>query len=197
VLNPIAKPNAYDRAVAETISRGWWVLLLSGIISAVAGVVILATDWTVGDLALFVALLFIVRGVLQAMAIPLDGSGRSWNVAVGVLEILVGIAFVSWPDVGLYTLAIFIGAWVVVTGAFDFIGAIAHRHDVSIWWLYLVIGVIELALGIAMLDRPELSLVLAITVVGIWALIAGAVQIVTAFEVKNLPDLIDRARRGG
>jgi uncharacterized membrane protein HdeD (DUF308 family) len=195
VLNPIAKPTEYDRAVAETISKGWWVLLLSGIISAVAGIVILATDWTVGDLALFVALLFIVRGAMQAFAIPLDGSGRSWNVAVGVIEILVGIAFLSWPDVGLYTLAIFIGAWVVVSGAFDIVGAIAHRRDVSMWWLFLIIGVIELALGIALLDRPELSLVLAITVVGVWALIVGTLQIVTAFEVKNLPDMIDRARR--
>jgi uncharacterized membrane protein HdeD (DUF308 family) len=195
VLNPIAKPTEYDRAVAETISKGWWILLLSGIISAVAGVIILATDWTVDDLALFVAILFIIRGALQAMAIPLDGSGRGWNVFVGVVEILVGIAFLSWPDVGLYTLAIFIGAWVVVAGTFDIIGAIAHRHDVSMWWLFLIIGVIELALGIALLDRPELTLVLAITVVGIWALIAGTLQIVTAFEVKNLPDLMDRARR--
>ncbi|HZP29401.1 MAG TPA: DUF308 domain-containing protein [Acidimicrobiia bacterium] len=194
MLNPIARPNDLDREVAEVVSKGWWILFVSGLVSAVAGVVILSTDWTVGDLALFVAILFVVRGALQAAAIPLDGSGRGWNVFVGIVEILVGIAFLSWPDVGLYTLAVFIGAWVVVSGAFDFVGAIAHRHDVSMWWLFLVVGVVELALGIAMLDRPALTLAIAITVVGIWALVAGMFQIVTSFEVKNLPHLIDRMR---
>src|SRR5690349_20532373 len=166
VLNPIARPTEYDRAVAETISKGWWILLLSGIVSAIAGILILSIDWTVEDLALFVAILFIVRGVFQAMEVPLDGSGRGWNVTVGVIEILVGIAFLSWPDIGLYTLAIFIGAWVVVSGVFNFAGAIAHRHDVSMWWLFLVVGILEIALGIVMLDRPDLTLALAILIAG-------------------------------
>jgi uncharacterized membrane protein HdeD (DUF308 family) len=192
MLNPIARPADFDRSVAATISKGWWVLLLSGIISAIAGIIILTVDWTVSDLALFVAILFIIRGFLQATAVPLDGSGRGWNIAIGVIEMLVGIAFLSWPNVGLYTLAIFIGAWVTVSGVFEVVGAIAHRRDVNAWWLFLVVGIIEIALGIVMLDRPSLTLAIAITVVGIWALVAGVFQIVTSFEVKHLPDLFDR-----
>jgi uncharacterized membrane protein HdeD (DUF308 family) len=195
VLSPIARPTEYDRALAETVSKGWWILLLSGIVSAIAGILILSIDWTVEDLGLFVAILFIVRGVFQTMEVPMDGSGRGWNVTVGVIEILVGIAFVSWPDIGLYTLAIFIGAWVIVSGAFNVAGAIAHRHDVSLWWLFLVLGLVEIALGIVLLDRPELTLTIAIVAVGIWALLAGVFQIVAAFEVKNLPHLMDRAGR--
>lgn len=195
MLNPIARPTEYDRALAETVSKGWWILLLSGIVSAIAGVLILSIDWTVEDLGLFVAILFIVRGVFQTMEVPMDGSGRGWNITVGVIEILVGIAFVSWPDIGLYTLAIFIGAWIIVSGAFNVAGAIAHRHDVSLWWLFLVLGLVEIALGIVLLDRPELTLTIAIVAVGIWALIAGVFQIVASFEVKNLPHLMDKAGR--
>jgi uncharacterized membrane protein HdeD (DUF308 family) len=195
VLNPIARPTEYDRALAETVSKGWWILLLSGIVSAIAGVLILSIDWTVEDLGLFVAILFIVRGVFQTMEVPMDGSGRGWNITVGVIEILVGIAFVSWPDIGLYTLAIFIGAWIIVSGAFNVAGAIAHRHDVSLWWLFLVLGLVEIALGIVLLDRPELTLTIAIVAVGIWALMAGVFQIVASFEVKNLPHLMDKAGR--
>jgi uncharacterized membrane protein HdeD (DUF308 family) len=195
VLNPMARPTEYDRALAETVNKGWWILLLSGIVSAIAGILILSIDWTVEDLGLFVAILFIVRGVFQTMEVPMDGSGRGWNVTVGVIEILVGIAFVSWPDIGLYTLAIFIGAWVIVSGALNVAGAIAHRHDVSLWWLFLVLGLVEIALGIVLLDRPELTLTIAIVAVGIWALIAGVFQIVASFEVKNLPHLMDRAGR--
>jgi uncharacterized membrane protein HdeD (DUF308 family) len=191
----MARPTEYDRALAETVSKGWWILLLSGIVSAIAGILILTIDWTVEDLGLFVAILFIVRGVFQTMEVPMDGSGRGWNITVGVIEILVGIAFVSWPDIGLYTLAIFIGAWVIVSGAFNVAGAIAHRHDVGLWWLFLVLGLVEIALGIVLLDRPELTLTIAIVVVGIWAVLAGIFQIVASFEVKNLPHLMDKAGR--
>ena len=196
MLNPMSSTKTLDRAVVEEISKGWWILLLSGIVSLVAGVVILTAEWTVADLALFVAILFIVRGVLQAMTRTIDGSDRSWNIAVGVLEIAVGIAFVSWPDVGLYTVAVFIGAWVVVSGAFDLLGAIAHRHDVGVWWLFAIVGVIQLGLGLALLDRPALTLALAITVVGIWAVVAGVIQMLAAFDVKHLPELVDRVDQG-
>jgi uncharacterized membrane protein HdeD (DUF308 family) len=195
MLNPMARPNDFDREVAVEISKGWWILLLSGLVSAIAGIIILSIDWTVADLALFVAILFVVRGALQVFAVPLDGSGRGWNVAVGIIEICVGIAFMAWPEVGLYTLAIFIGAWILVSGIFEAVGAIAHRHDVSAWWLFLVVGLIEIALGIALLDRPELTLALAIALVGIWAIVAGIFQIITSFEVKNLPHLYDRQGR--
>jgi uncharacterized membrane protein HdeD (DUF308 family) len=195
MLNPMASQAEIDRQVAETISKSWWILLLSGVVSMVAGVVILTVDWTVEDLGLFVAILFIVSGVLQAFTLPLDGSPRSWNITVGIVEVLVGIAFVSWPHIGLYTVAIFIGSWIVVSGIVHIVGATAHRHDVSSWWLILVVGIIELALGIAVLRRPGLTLAIAITIAGIWAVISGIFQMIASVEVKHLPDLVDAESR--
>jgi uncharacterized membrane protein HdeD (DUF308 family) len=188
VLNPITT-SELNHDSAEAMSKAWPILVVSGIVSVIAGILILSIQWTVADLALFVSILFIVRGGFQMLAMPLDGSGRTWNLAVGGLQVLVGIAFVAWPSVSLVTLAIFIGAWVVVAGILDIAGAIANR-DVKLWWLYLVAGVIELVLGLALLDRPELTLALAIAVAGIWAVVIGAVQIATGFEVKNLPSKV-------
>jgi uncharacterized membrane protein HdeD (DUF308 family) len=185
VLNPITV-NQLDHDAAEAASKAWPILVISGIVSIVAGVLILSIQWTVSDLALFVSILFIVRGVFTGLTRPLDGSGRAWNLFIGGLEILVGIAFVAWPGVTLLTLAIFIGAWVLVSGIFNIIGAIANR-DVSLWWLFLIVGIIEVVLGLALLDRPELTLALAIAVAGIWAVVAGALQIAAGIELKNLP----------
>jgi uncharacterized membrane protein HdeD (DUF308 family) len=188
MLNPITE-SQLDRRTAEAISKAWPILVISGLVSVVAGVLILSIQWTVADLALFVSILFIIRGGFQMLTQPLDGSGRTWNLAVGGLQVLVGIAFVAWPTVSLLTLAIFIGAWVLVSGIFDITGAIANR-DVKLWWLYLVSGIIELVLGLALLDRPELSLALAIAIAGIWAVVIGAVQIAAGFEAKHLPSKI-------
>jgi uncharacterized membrane protein HdeD (DUF308 family) len=185
VLNPITA-SRLDQDTAQAVSKAWPILVISGVVSVVAGVVILSIQWTVADLALFVSILFIVRGGFQMLTLPLDGSGRTWNLVVGGLQVLVGIAFVAWPSVSLLTLAIFVGAWVLVSGIFDITGAIANR-DVKLWWLYLIAGIIELVLGLALLDRPELTLALAIAIAGIWAVVIGAVQIAAGFEVKHLP----------
>lgn len=192
MLSPVTRV-AMDRPAAEAVSKQWWVLLLAGIFSAVVGIVILSVQWTLADLAAVVSIFFVVNGAFRAATPPVDNSGRGWNVGVGVAEILVGIAFLAWPGVSLLTLAIFIGAWVFVHGVFDLSGGISSRHDVKFWWLYVIIGAIEVGLGILLLDRPVLSLALAIAVAGVWALIIGTLEIIVAFEVKHLPDTLDRS----
>ena len=190
MINPLTS-GRIDQTNAAEIAKTWWVVLLAGVISVVVGIVILSIDWTAEDLALIVAILFIVRGVLQAVSRPIDGTGRGWNVFVGVLEILVGVAFVSWPSPTLHVLAIFIGAWVVVSGVFHLLGALANRHAGDSWGLFLVFGLIEVAIGIVLLARPVQTLGLAIAMAGLWAIVAGAFQIVLSFEIRRLPELVD------
>jgi len=187
MLNPLSGPPQLDRETAEKLSNGWWMLLLAGIVSVIAGILILTIDWTVEDLAIFVSFLFIVKGVFTLATPPVETSDRSWNVFTGVVEIVVGIAFLAWPEPTLLTAAIFIGAWVVVSGLFTIVGAIANRHDVQMWWLYLIFGLIEVPLGIILLNRPSLTLAIAIAMVGIWAILVGTLEIVSSFEVRDLP----------
>lgn len=191
MVSPISRLTL-DRPTAEALSKQWWILLLAGVFSAVVGMIILTVNWTLADLAAVVSIFFIINGAFRAATPPVDNSGRSWNIGVGVVEILVGISFLAWPGISLLTLAIFIGAWVFVHGVFDLVGGIASRHDVKFWWLYVIFGIIEIALGIVLLDRPILSLALAIAIAGIWALVIGVLEIIVAFEVKHLPDTLDK-----
>jgi uncharacterized membrane protein HdeD (DUF308 family) len=186
MLNPMSSGAALDKDTADQISKGWWIILVAGIVSVIAGILILTIRWTVEDLAVFVSILFIVRGVFRLASRPVDGSERGWNLALGVLEVLVGIAFIAWPDPTLLTLAVFIGAWVLVSGIFTIIGSIANRDQVALWWLYLIFGIVEVPLGIVLLNRPNLTLALAIAMAGIWAVLVGTLEIVASFEVKDL-----------
>jgi len=52
--------------------------------------------------------------------------------------------------------------------------------------------VIEVGLGLVLLDRPDLSLALAIAIVGVWAILIGTLEVLVAFEVKHLPETLDR-----
>jgi uncharacterized membrane protein HdeD (DUF308 family) len=187
-------PGQVDQSNAAVIAKSWWVVLLAGLISVVTGIVILEINWTAEDLALVVAILFIVRGVLQAFSRPIDGNGRGWTVFIGVLQILVGVAFLSWPSPTLHVLAIFIGAWIVVSGIFHLLGALANSHQGEPWVVIFIFGLIELAIGLVLLTRPLETLALAIALVGVWAIVAGAFQIVLSFEIKRLPELVAEDR---
>ena len=192
LMQPFGRPTAFDRETAVQIAKSWWILLVSGIVVAIAGMIILDAKWTVSELATFVAIVLIFQGVMRAITPPLDGSSRGWTLGFGILEIIAGIVVLAWPGQTLLLIAIFIGASIVVNGAVDIVGAVANRHDVSYWWLLLITGIIEVPLGIYLLRRPGLTLAVAITIIGIWAVLVGILQIVLAFEIKHLPKAFDR-----
>ncbi len=97
-----------------------------------------------------------------------------------------GIALLVWPGRGLYTLAVFIGIFVVVSGVIHIVGAIANRYT-PYWWLVLVLGLIEVPIGIWAMRRPGLTLAVIVTLAGAWAIVTGIWQIVIAFEIRSLP----------
>jgi Short repeat of unknown function (DUF308) len=193
LLNPINPPDRFDIEEAEAVAKDWWLLLLTGIVSLVFGALILAIDWSVSSLAAFVGALFIIQGAAFLITRPLDGGTRSTNVVAGLLGIAAGIALLVWPDRGLYVLAVFIGIWIVVSGLLHIVGAFVNRHAPH-WWLVLVLGLIEVPIGIWAMRRPGLTLAVIITLAGVWAIVTGIWQCVIAFEVRNLPKRLSRLR---
>jgi uncharacterized membrane protein HdeD (DUF308 family) len=186
-LNPFSNRWRFDAQTAELVAQTWWIGLIAGLIAIVFGVVVLAVDWSVDSLALFVGVLFVLQGITWASARPLEGGARTSNLILGGLGVVAGVVLIAWPEIGLVTLAIFIGSWFVVSGVIRVVGALANRH-VPYWWLVLAVGLIEVPLGIWALRRPGLTLAILITITGIWSIVTGIWQIVIAFEVRRLAE---------
>jgi hypothetical protein len=81
-----------------------------------------------------------------------------------------------------------------VVGTLGISGAFAARHVLPEWWLVLVTGLLEVALGGLALANPGATLAAIITVGGIWAVAVGVMRIVVAFQLKELPNRLDEAR---
>jgi uncharacterized membrane protein HdeD (DUF308 family) len=193
---PGTTPNlAYKatRAVAEQVARNSWVLLVNGALLIVAGVLIFSINWTTRELATFIGVLFIVQGVADALTTGFDALVRRANIITGLLSIAAGVAIIVWPGPGLLAVAIFLGAWLIVTGTLAATGSFATRKLWSDWWLLLVLGVLEIALGVLALANPGATLAALITVAGIWAIAVGVMRIVLGFELRYLPGEMDRA----
>lgn len=178
---------------AEQVAGNWWRLLLHGLALIVAGVLIFSIDWSIRSLATFIGALFILQGITYALTTGIDARVRRANVVTGLLSIAAGIVIIAWPGPGVVALAIFLGAWLIVIGTLTITGAFAARRILPDWWLLLITGLLEIPLGVLALANPGATLAALITVGGIWAVAVGVMRIVLAFEIKRLPDEVDKA----
>ena len=150
----------------------------------------LARNWS---MVLFSGALFIFHGLIEAATLGVGDRARAAGVLTGVLSALAGVAIVVWPAPGLVVLAIFLGSWLIVIGTISMSGAFAARHMLPSWWLLLITGVLEVALGVLALADPGATLAALITVGGIWAVAAGVSRVVLSLELKRLPQEAERA----
>src|SRR3954447_3832311 len=181
------------REAAQQIARNWWILLLNGALLIVAGFVIFSIDWTIRDLATFIGALFIFQGVAEALTTGIDARVRQANVIAGLLSIATGVLIIVWPKPGLLAVAIVLGAWLIVMGTLAISGAFAARDFLPNWWLLLILGLLEIPLGVLALANPGATLAALVTVAGIWAVAIGVMRVVLAFDVKRLPSYVDEA----
>jgi uncharacterized membrane protein HdeD (DUF308 family) len=190
-ISPINELRSWTRAQVEAVSKGWWVLLLTGLLSMVAGGIIFFVDWTVNDLVVFVGTLLIVRGVFTMFSIPVDGSLRAWSIVLGLVEVFVGIGVFVWPGPALLVVAFAIGWMLLFRGIIAIVGSISSRNYLPYWGLVLVAGIIETVVALYLLSRPDITLIAAVLAIGFSSMLYGVLQIVTAFEVKSLPSRFD------
>jgi uncharacterized membrane protein HdeD (DUF308 family) len=179
------------RDAAERLSRNWTTLLLNGLVLIVAGVLIFSIDWSVSSLSTFIGALFIFEGFWAMLTTGIDN--RAANFVTGLLSVAAGVVIIAWPSPSLVVLGIFLGSWLIVIGTVTISGAFAARKVLPDWWLLLLLGLVEVPLGVLALADPGATLAALITVGGIWAVAIGAMRIVLAFRLRDLPNEVDQA----
>jgi uncharacterized membrane protein HdeD (DUF308 family) len=173
------------RELGDQLRRLWWIPLVSGLVSIGLGLAILATDWTVHALVIITGLVFIIRGIALAFSPAYAGRTSGEQIVAGIAGVISGVVLVAWPGPSLLVLAFFVGAWLAVSGGFHIVTSVARRRELPHWGLTLSVGVIELLLGIWAMRRPEATLALLITIIGLWAVVTGVIYCVLAFEIRS------------
>ena len=115
--------------------EGRGMLALIGVLSAIAGLVLVKKPF--GTLVVFVLVIgvwFIVAGVVRFVAALGEPEGRASSIAVAVLDVIAGIVILSWPGIGVATLAVIIGIVLIVRGALFFVAGwelrrLGHEAD--------------------------------------------------------------------
>jgi uncharacterized membrane protein HdeD (DUF308 family) len=74
----------------------------------------------------------------------------------------------------------------IFAGTFDIIESISVRREIEVWWLQLIAGIIELALGFWAAGYYGRSAILLVAWVAAFAVIRGFTNILLAFRVREL-----------
>jgi uncharacterized membrane protein HdeD (DUF308 family) len=187
-----SRTGAFSRDALRGLTGGWWLFLLIGILWILFGMFVLS--YNVGSLlalAVFAGVTFLMTGVTQIMA---AGRARDWRwlyLVGGVLSILAGIAAFVWPGRTLLVLAGILSWFLVFKGIVDIVGALT-AHGRPYWWLALILGVLELLLGIWAAGYPGRSLFVFVNVVGIYAVFYGFTEVFAAFDLRGLGRRLER-----
>jgi uncharacterized membrane protein HdeD (DUF308 family) len=116
-------------------------------------------------------------------------AGGWWKLLHALLAlvyIVAGIVAFIHPGDTFAALAAVFSFILVFAGTFDIIESIGVRHEIEVWWLQLVGGIIELALGFWAAGYYGRSAVLLVAWVAAFAIIRGVRDIVLAFRVREI-----------
>jgi len=67
---------------------------------------------------LIVGVWFVAAGIVRFVVALTSPEARGGNIVTAILDLVAGILILSWPDLGLATLAVIIGIVLILRGAF-------------------------------------------------------------------------------
>ena len=177
---------------AGLFARNWWVFLLRGLLALFLGITLFRQPGlALGVLVLGFAIYAIFEGVSALFAAIRGWSYRRdrWLLLLeAVAGIGVGILTLRRPGMTAFVLIFFIAAWALATGILRIVEAV-NLDDVSGRGWLAVGGVASIIFAWLVLFRPLTGALAMATVIGIYALILGATEIVLAFSLRGRRDL--------
>ena len=177
------------RPMLHALAKGWWLLLLRGIAAIVFGV--LAFLWpglTLVTLVLLYGAFALVDGVLSLVAAFTGGAKPVptwWLVVVGLLGIAAGAVTFLWPGLTAVLLVLFIGAWALVHGIFEIIGAIKLRKEIDNEWMLILGGVLSVIFGAIILIAPGAGALGLVWAIAGYSIVFGILFIALSLRLRK------------
>jgi uncharacterized membrane protein HdeD (DUF308 family) len=169
------------------LARRWWIFLLGGFAWLIIAAIVLRFNITsVTTIGLLLGAVFLFSSVFQFALAALLGTG--W----AVLRVVLGVLFIGgaiWsfarPYEAFWALAAAFGLLLILNGAFDIARSAMAQPINPLWWLGLVAGILEVALGFwASQQYVPARATLLVLWVGLYGIFNGIGNLVLAFEVR-------------
>ncbi|MGW7543846.1 HdeD family acid-resistance protein [Streptomyces sp. NPDC054770] len=164
-------------------------LLWRGLLAVVVGVV--SVTWpgiTVGALVvLFAVYAFMGAAADGARAFASDRVGPvlGW-LLLALFSLAAGVGALAWPGITAMALTIWVGAWALTTGFMEVALAFRRGETAGERALFLLNGLVSIALAFVLFVRPDIGAVSLATVFGLFSIAYGATAVLASIAERRV-----------
>lgn len=109
-----------------------------------------------------------------------------WVLTVqGIAAILFGVAAVFWPGLTLVSFVYLFGLYLLVAGILSVLGGLFAIGRRSTWVLTVLLGLVELAIGVYLLRHPGVTFELLVVLTGSALVVYGVFEAVVALSNRE------------
>jgi uncharacterized membrane protein HdeD (DUF308 family) len=161
--------------------------IMGGVVFLVIGVVLLV--WpkeTFKALAVIIGIGLVIGGIAHALdALVTHRAGSYWGLllARGVLDVLVGLFAIFYPDITVALVAIFVGADLIVGGVIQVVVSRRAATEVEERSRFLWRGILWIVGGLVIIVLPSASITLFAWIVGFFFVLSGMMMLVVGFQL--------------
>jgi len=177
-----------ERELAEEAADRWWMFLVTGIGWLVFSLLVFQWDYTtVYAISILFGIVALVAGVNEFFQIVVSSTGWKFvHGILGVLYVIVGVWALVNPRSAFTTLAALVAFFLLFKGIFDLTVAFMTKDEFDLWWLQLVLGIVEILLAFWVSGSFRTSAIFLVAYVGIIALSRGITELFVAFKLRGL-----------
>ena len=175
----IEKRPPWVRAVQ--IGLGAIIIVLSILVLVSPASAFVSIVWLLAIILFFVGIERVISGIF------LPGKHRFYSIGLGILIlILAGIA-ISYPTEAALLIIVLIAIALLIIGASRIIEGLSRRHRVFSRGFHLGVGILAVAIGIAILVLPSFGAALAGFLIAIGLLVIGIQMVITGIRSHKQP----------
>lgn len=163
-------------------------IIISSIIAFIVGLVMaLVPNISLQVIGIIVGIYMMVHGVIL---IVLDFMAHHayvpfYGIISGILSIIVGLILIAMPNVLSTIFAIAVGIWIILSSVNIISIAINVRKGVSKWYLWLMLGIIDLICGIIILFNPFASSISIVVLGGIIIMVHSVITVIDMIMIRR------------
>lgn len=166
-----------------------WMELIVGILLVLLGIFsFVRPNGILTGIVIIYGLVAVITGISDIVFyVRVDrhiGFGPTVALVSGVLSVMSGVMLLTYPGAGKWILSLLFPIWFIThcISRISHLGFVRRTAGNLPYYLFLILNIIGLLLGVMMVFRPLISLLSVTYIIGFYLILLGVESIVTAFS---------------
>jgi uncharacterized membrane protein HdeD (DUF308 family) len=183
-MSDVPEPPLDPREL-RLLTTGWWLALVIGALSLVAGViVILKPSDSLNTLAVITGIFILLDGIVELIAaVTSETQNRGLLAVIGTLSVIAGVLLIRHPLGGVKAVALLLGIWLIAAGVVRFVAAFAapgHR----LW--RICVALVLAIFGVVIVSSPHIGYATLALITGVCFICYGLGMLAVGWAMHTI-----------